>query len=553
MFKKIVVCTMATVMLTTTLIGCGNKTEEKTPETQPVSKETESTPVKESVETPVVDEGFTYPLDTEETLTVGIVNDNAISAICKDITETPFWKELQERTGVKLEAITVENNNAMSLLLAGGDLPDIVWWRPANYNGGAPQMIADKVLDPLTQEELDKWAPDLAKVFASDDEARKNLTTDNGEIIGFPMVYGDDYLRCGAGLICRADWLKELNMEVPKTPDQFLDMLRAFKNEMGAETPLIGYPGDFKTVFGDNGWVTSAFGLPTTKLYQEDGVVKYGYAAPEYKEVLKFVKTMYDEGLIAKDFMTTDGSIIKANMYDGISGCTWAAAGSGIGTYLKENAEINPTFDVAPIAPLVAKEGDRAMYGSQGQKTATFTAFVTPQCKNKELAMKVLNYGYSEEGDMLFNFGIEGESYNMVDGYPTYTQEIHYNSDGLTMQQAMAQYMRSWGTGPYVVRKEYLEQYYALPRQKEALNTWLESDTYEYMLPLYSLTTEETASISTITSDLTTYTNEMFNKFVTGEVSLDAFETEYLPKLEEIGVDKYIAVVQGAVDRYNTR
>lgn len=552
LLKKIALCTMTSVLLTSTMFGCGNNAKVNT-ETQVVSKETESTPVKESTTPAPVDEGFTYPLDTDETLTVAIVNDNAISAICKDITETPFWKGLQERTGVKLEATIVENDNAMALLIAGGELPDIIWWRPNKYSGGVPQMIADKVLEPMTQEELDKWAPDLAALFASEDEMRRNTTTDAGEIFGFPLAYGDPSLQVSAGLICRADWLEKLDMEVPKTPEQFLDMLRAFKNEMGAEAPMIGYPGDYKAVFGDNGYVTSAFGLPTTKFYQEDGVVKYGYAQPEYKEVLKFVKTMYDEGLIPKDYMTTEGSVIKANMYDGVSGCMWGAVGSGIGTYLKENAETNPEFDLVAIGPLVAKEGDRAMYGSQTGKTHVFTAFITPQCKNKELAMKVLNYGYSEEGNMYFNFGIEGESYEMINGYPTYTEVITNNPDGLTMQQGLAQYVRAWGTGPYVLRKEYFEQYSSLPRQQEALSTWTDNDCFEYMLPSYTLTTEESSSISVISGDISTYISEMFNKFVTGEVPLDAFETEYLPTLEKLGIDKYIEVVKGAVDRYYAR
>ena len=124
-FKKIIGCFLAGTMLAATLTGCGNETTKES-DTQVVSKETESTVVKESETQAVVEEGFTYPIDTEETLTVGIVQDAAISAICKDITETAFWKHYQERLGVKLEAIVVENNNAMSLLLAGGDLPDII-------------------------------------------------------------------------------------------------------------------------------------------------------------------------------------------------------------------------------------------------------------------------------------------------------------------------------------------------------------------------------------------------------------------------------------------
>lgn len=555
LFKKVIGSFLAGTMLATALTGCGNDVVKET-ETQVVSKETESTVVKES-ETQVVEEGVTYPLDTDETLTVAIVQDKPISTICKDITETPFWENYQEALGVKLEAIVVENNNAMSLLLAGGDLPDIIWWRPNNYAGGAAQMIADKLLDPLTEEELNKWAPDLAAVLAADEGARRDVTTDDGKIIGFPLIYGDSedggYLQTSNGLFARADWLEKLNMEVPKTPDQFLDMLRAFKTEMGAEAPFTtGYSTDMN-VFGTLGFVSSAYGLVNTSLYQVDGKVQCGFMDPAYKDVLAFVKTMYDEGLIAKDYMTTDGTVQQANMLDGTSGCTYGAAGSSMGTWLKQMAESDAEYDLVAIPSLTADGTGKAMFGPQSNKVHVFTSFITPQCKNKELAAKVLNYSYSEEGNMLFNFGKEGESYEMVNGYPTYTELVTNNPNGLTMQQALAQNGRAFGTGPYVVRREYWEQYAGLPQQQNAVLTWMDNDGLKYLMPRFSVTSDESSEYSMLKSDIDTYVNEMFNKFVTGEVSLDAFETEYLTTLKTMGVERYLEIVQGALDRYYAR
>ena len=63
--------------------------------------------------------------------------------------------------------------------------------------------------------------------------------------------------------------------------------------------------------------------------------------------------------------------------------------------------------------------------------------------KHPELVAEFLNYGYTEEGHMLYNFGIENISYVMEDGYPRYTELITNNPDGLTMQYAMSQYMAS--------------------------------------------------------------------------------------------------------------
>ena len=37
------------------------------------------------------------------------------------------------------------------------------------------------------------------------------------------------------------------------------------------------------------------------------------------------------------------------------------------------------------------------------------------KCKNVELAARYLVYGFTEEGHNVYNFGVEGESYNWVD------------------------------------------------------------------------------------------------------------------------------------------
>lgn len=49
------------------------------------------------------------------------------------------------------------------------------------------------------------------------------------------------------------------------------------------------------------------------------------------------------------------------------------------------------------------------------------TIAITSSCKNPELAIEWCDYWYGEEGYYLLNFGVEGESYDMVDGKPVYT------------------------------------------------------------------------------------------------------------------------------------
>lgn len=178
---------------------------------------------------------------------------------------------------------------------------------------------------------------------------------------------------------------------------------------------------------------------------------------------------------------------------------------------------------------------------------------MSPTCKNKEAAAKFINYGYTEAGKMLFNFGIEGESYNMVDGYPTYTDLIMNNPDGLTIQQAMTLYQRAWNAGPFLQQKEYIEQYYVLDQQKKALAAWSTSKAADYQLPAVVIAPESASKFSKLTADINIYIEEMMIKYITGQKSLDTFETEYLATLQKMGVEEVIEMYQTALDNYNAR
>jgi putative aldouronate transport system substrate-binding protein len=166
--------------------------------------------------------------------------------------------------------------------------------------------------------------------------------------------------------------------------------------------------------------------------------------------------------------------------------------------------------------------------------------------------VKWLDFAYSEEGHMLLNFGIEGVSYEMVDGYPKYTEEITQNPNGLPFTQALGKYVRSSYNGPFVQDKRYIEQYAELPEQQAAIKSWSESAENDIKMPPITMTADENNEYASIMSDLETYYDEMVIKFIMGEESMDSFE-EFVATLEGMGIDRAIELQQAALDRYNER
>ena len=159
---------------------------------------------------------------------------------------------------------------------------------------------------------------------------------------------------------------------------------------------------------------------------------------------------------------------------------------------------------------------------------------------------------YGEEGYMLNNFGIEGVSYEMVDGYPKYTDVITNNPDGLAIGQAMPLYFRASTEGPLVQDVRYIEQYYAEPAQKEALDVWSNCNHDAHIMPQITLTEDEGNEYSKLMTAIGTYVSEMMVKFIVGEEPIENFD-KYIETLKGMNIDRAIEIQQAALDRFNAR
>lgn len=548
--KRLLSILLAGVMVVGSLTACGN--EEKSESSSAGKEESFVGSSTESSAEPVEDEGVTYPIEGNVTLTLAILQEAQVTAGgAANLFETPFGKAWQEKTGVTIEVLQMADGTAMNLMFAGGELPDLIWYGySGGYAGGPTKAISDKVIEPLN--DYVEYLPDMMAALQTNPDYLKATTTDNGDIIGGPFVRADEKLKTSAGMIMRQDWLDKLDMEVPRTPDEMYDTLKAFKEEMGAEVPWSSQLWWFQAIGLGQGLITSPFGLVKTEYYQVDGKVHYGYYEKEYKDVLTWLNKLYNDGLLDPNFSTLDDATMKSNIMNGVSGMMITSNG-GVGTFLNTMAESNPEYNLVGVAPLVANKDEVAMSTHYDNAVTGYYLTMTPTCKNKEAAAKFINYGYTEEGQMLFNFGIEGESYNMVDGYPTYTDVILKNPNGLSVQQAMAQYHRAWMNGPFLQKEEYVEQYYQLDQQKMALEAWSTSDAIKYQMPAVVISEEDSAELSRLQADINVYVEEHFIDYVTGEKSLDTFDTEYLPTMKSMGMDRIIEIYQKALDNYNAR
>jgi putative aldouronate transport system substrate-binding protein len=494
-----------------------------------------------------------YPIDTDKTLTYWGKFHRYCAQHGTNLAGIELYKELEKRTGVKIEFLhpaTGQEDEQFNLLIASGDLPDMIehnWL--TKYPGGPENAITDGVITPLN-DLVEKYAPNLRAIITKDPNLAKEFKTDSGNLYVFPFLRGAKEIAVFMGPMLRKDWLDELGLQIPETIDEWYNVLKAFKAK-GVETPLA--LRSFLSMTKKSSCFVGAYGIKAD-FYIENGEIVYGPIQPAFKDYLSTMRKWYVEGLLDQDFATTDNTALNAKLLSSKVGAVVAYAGGNMGIFLDSTRQENPEYDLIGAPNPVLNKGDRPKFGHLDPLySGTASVAITADSKNKELCAHWLDYAYGEEGHMLFNFGIEGVSYVMENGYPRYTELITNNPNGLTMADAMGNYMRSQYDGPFVQDKRYHEQYTGYEQQKDAIAKWTDCDEALYQLP-QSLTPsqEESSEYTVIMNEINTYCDEMIIKFILGIESLDNFDN-FVKQIEAMGIEKAIKIKSAALERYNNR
>lgn len=488
-----------------------------------------------------------YPIETDVELTYWMELPANVAVSVSNFGDTEFAKELEKRTGVKIKYLhpaVGKATEAFNLLVASGDLPDIVehYWKDA-MPGGVNAAFQNEVIIPLN-DLIENYSPNLKKYLSENPEVDRLVKTDEGQYYVYPALINDPRLAITRGPVIRKDWLQELGLDVPETLEEWEEMLIAFRDKKGAEAPLTIQKNDAPMLYSLLGF--------TNGLYLEDGNVSHAIYDDNFKRGLETLNRWYEEGLLDKNYALNDTTALDSNMLNDRSGATFASGGQGMGKWLY--AKEGTSFDLV-AAPIPEINGKTNEYGLSYSPYNTYTcAAITTKCKYPELAAKYLDYGYSEEGHLFYSFGTEGVSHEMIDGYPTYTDLIMKNPEGLAVSQAMSLYTRGNGGGPHIQDVRYIEQFYELDAQKNALEVWMKQaePAKNKKLPPVDLSMEESNEIGSFYSDITKYCSEEVVSFVMGEKPFSEYD-DFVKTVEEMGIDRAIVIYQNAYERYQNR
>lgn len=543
--KKLVALLLVLAMVLS-LGACGNNASND-------SSTSSQTSTSDSGDSSTAEEGdtaepgeFKLPIvDEPVTLTYFNADDTNAAIITNDWNDNEFYQEMERRTGVHLDFETVSSadyQTNFNLMIASGKLADLIYVGASYYAEGVDAAIDDGYFLDLT-DKVEEYMPNYNAIRTSDIQYELLSTTDSGRL---GAVYELRQSKQGPwlGLWIRQDWLDDLGLDTPVTFDDYHEVLTAFKEEKGATAPLIlnwsGSDGEFGTMSG---------GLNVLNSWQldETGKVNFGPYMDAWKEYVTIMHQWYEEGLIDPDFMATDER--TADMAKVVTGASGLFAALYTMPSVYEASSEDPNMNLAPVNPPVKNEGDEIHIRLRDSYTSGNTA-ISADCENWEVALRWLDYLYTEEGALLANYGVEGDTFEFDEnGDPVYTDKIVNNENGWTMTQTMASYLcPSAGIANW---SDWTRELAGVPEKDQACyDVWSEADDTWRLPSSVSLTQEESTERAALYADISTIVKEQTAQFISGALDIESNWDAYIASLESSGIERAIEITQAAYDRY---
>lgn len=479
-----------------------------------------------------------------------------------DYGDTEFAKEREKLTGIKVEYINALGQEEMTVLISSGEYCDIYDFSVGTYPGGAAGMYSDGLI--LALNDVKDYAPNYFSYLEANPDVDKQLKSSEGLYYTFTYIMEDPLANYGC--LVRKDWLDDVGLDIPETIDEWYEVLKAFRDEKGAAAPLtFAYPNEL--IYGGGvgtdtarAWVN---GFNTcNSFYVDGGTVVYGPIQPGYKDFIATLSKWFAEDLIDKDLTSLNRTIQNNNITSGKSGatCNWD---SYIHTYNSGGKQLDPNYNLVPAPIPVKNKGDVPFMATRKlvYDPAGVAMTISAKSKYKELATMYADWNFGEEGSILNNWGIEGESFEVgADGAYKYSNIMFNSPDGWSLGEMEAKYNSNFGPNAYIstiksriarAPEEYADLY------QRAYEIWL-SPRFDELRPpsleVTGLTSDEISRANSIMNEINTVREEYIYRFILGDLPVnDANFNEYVNQLKALGLEEALSIYQKGYNLYNSK
>ena len=347
--KRVSIILVLVMLVVVSIPGCSQKKDSQT------SGNTSGTTAKETAATEAV---------SKEPVKFIIFNNSGggTGAGSEAGSTKESYKAVQDyilgKTNVLIEVIKPPSNESekkLAAMLSSGEQLDL-WW------GNWTDYYSDGIIQPLN-DVISKYGPNIKSVWEKWD-AWGRVTDYNGKIWGIPR-----YTQFVSYFpFVRQDWLKKVNMEVPKTFKEFEDYLYAIKKldpyGKGETIPLIARGGklDASLEMALLGGFTK---YGASKWLDKDGNVMPKELQEGYSEFIATLAKWYKDGIIHNENFSWNAAKVRDYIGSGRVGASVA--------YYTDVSQFTATMQKNfPDSDFVHYE--KGMIGNNGELVQTLNA-----------------------------------------------------------------------------------------------------------------------------------------------------------------------------------
>ncbi|MFD0713121.1 hypothetical protein [Paenibacillus sp. GCM10027626] len=341
----------------------------------------------------------------------------------KDVVKQAIEKKLNIK--IVPELVDVQQyKTKLNLKMSSSDIPDVARIDFADdFQKYAQQGAFVDITDMINEKDT----PNIMREVSPEVFEQAKV---NGRIYGIPYQGGP-----GAGyrwdLVLRKDYMEEVGASVPKTLDEYYNLLKQVKAAKPDVIPLGGYTAQIgETKFANNSFdnIFGAFGVTPGFFTEQDGKFSNYDIDPRMREALLFLQKMYAEGLIDKEFATIKEEQLRAKLYSGklFSWMGWWSTANDYDTQIETN-ELIKSGKLASDGKLPNQAEEPFKYltltgsltGADGKAVAPSGApfnqmnAISAKTQDPKKVLSIIEKSLSLENQMLTVWGIEGEDYKI--------------------------------------------------------------------------------------------------------------------------------------------
>ncbi|MDR1530910.1 MAG: extracellular solute-binding protein [Clostridiales bacterium] len=475
-------------------------------------------------------------------------------------------------TGLQVEWITVPSSSAgerVQLMLANNELPDVFW---DSIDRNHLLQYLDYGIFMPTEDLIDQYMPNLQKIYEARPEYKALSYAPDGHIYGFPRAEEMHGLVMTPGAVyVYKPWLDQLNIAMPATLDEWVDMLYKIKD--AGDLNGNGVADEYALSWDFNqgwdhifGWVSPCFGVmdvqtgpgnASNHLLLRDDKIVYSALDEGFQKTSELFHQFYVDGILNPDsFATraTGSSLHEQKLQQDLPMIgvfqSWGTDG------MVPNPDVQAGYVSMPR--VTGPNGKSGYIRNNSELFFTTLGMITQECENPDLVARFVDYCMQPEQSVTLNWGAIGCVY-VKDSDGILRWDVDESGKIIKPKYELEWWqLRGYSTigGPNVILSDYYDTVVEYPRDAQRLFDEQSAGgkaellkEYKAVSPRVWFSTDDQARLDQILPQINSVYDATIQKWIIDGGADTEFE-QFKKDLESAGLSAYLEIYQTAYDNY---